>query len=177
MPAHAKPPPPPPQAAETAGLPYRLKEWSYEDLADAAAHFAPASKMGEGGFGPVYRGRLDGQEVAIKVLSEQAWRSASNEQRKLIQAMFDTEVSEGHKRTSSVTPVTGASVDACRVQVKILGSWRHTNVVKLLGYSKGADGRLALVYELMEGGSLDQWLRKDGQTASERGPAPTLLER
>jgi serine/threonine protein kinase len=174
MPAHAKPPP---QAAETAGLPYRLKEWGYEVLAEAAANFAPASKMGEGGFGPVYRGRLDGQEVAIKVLSEQAWRNASNEQRKLMQGMFDTEVSEVHKRTSSVKPVKGASVDVCRVQVKILGSWRHANVVKLLGYSKGAEGRLALVYELMEGGSLDQWLRKDGQTASERGPAPTLLQR
>jgi serine/threonine protein kinase len=68
-------------------------------------------------------------------------------------------------------------VDACRVQVKILGSWRHTSVVKLLGFSKGTEGRLALVYELMEGGSLDQWLRKEGQMTSERGPIPTPLQR
>jgi hypothetical protein len=91
-----------PKPADPTELLHRLKEWTYEDLADAAANFAPASKMGEGGFGPVYRGRLDGQEVAIKVLSEQAWRSASNEQRKLMQGMFDTEVSEGHRHRSLV---------------------------------------------------------------------------
>jgi hypothetical protein len=87
-----------PKPAGPTELLCHLKEWSYEDLADAAVNFAPASKMGEGGFGPVYRGRLDGQEVAIKVLSEQAWQNASTEQRKLMQGMFDTEVSEVHKR-------------------------------------------------------------------------------
>lgn len=61
------------------------------------------------------------------------------------------------------------------IQVKILGRLSHANVVQLLGYSKGSDGRLALVYEL-EAGSLDQWLMREGQEASSRGPL-TLSER
>jgi serine/threonine protein kinase len=62
------------------------------------------------------------------------------------------------------------------IQVKILGRLSHANVVQLLGYSKGSDGRLALVYELLEAGSLDQWLMREGHEASSRGPL-TLLER
>jgi serine/threonine protein kinase len=62
------------------------------------------------------------------------------------------------------------------LQVKILGRLHHTNVVELLGYSNGTEGRLALVYELLEGGSLDKWLR-NGQSAPSRGPALTIVQR
>ncbi|CAL4921964.1 unnamed protein product [Urochloa decumbens] len=41
---------------------------SYEQLAAAADGFAPGNIIGQGGFGCVYRGRLDGAEVAIKKL-------------------------------------------------------------------------------------------------------------
>ncbi|CAN6452121.1 unnamed protein product [Victoria cruziana] len=39
-------------------------------IQDATNNFSEANKLGEGGFGPVYRGKLaDGQEVAVKRLS------------------------------------------------------------------------------------------------------------
>ncbi|KAG5622744.1 hypothetical protein H5410_007962 [Solanum commersonii] len=40
-------------------------------LANATDRFHSASKLGQGGFGPVYKGKLpDGQEIAVKKLSQ-----------------------------------------------------------------------------------------------------------
>lgn len=44
--------------------------YSYKDLRIATENFSPANKIGQGGFGSVYKGRLkDGTLAAIKVLS------------------------------------------------------------------------------------------------------------
>ncbi|XP_074561939.1 uncharacterized protein LOC141818314 [Curcuma longa] len=48
---------------------------------------------------------------------------------------------------------------AFEAEVKILGSIRHANIVKLLCCISNADSKL-LVYEYMENGSLDQWLHR-----------------
>ncbi|GAB2232143.1 hypothetical protein Drorol1_Dr00011168 [Drosera rotundifolia] len=46
------------------------KHFSYESLSKTTDKFNPDRKLGEGGFGPVYKGRLgDGREVAVKMLS------------------------------------------------------------------------------------------------------------
>ncbi|KAI9110332.1 hypothetical protein K1719_018774 [Acacia pycnantha] len=45
--------------------------FSFESIVAATINFSDSSKLGEGGFGPVYKGTLvDGQEVAIKRLSK-----------------------------------------------------------------------------------------------------------
>ncbi|XP_042421947.1 cysteine-rich receptor-like protein kinase 10 isoform X2 [Zingiber officinale] len=55
----------------------------YEVLVAATRKFSPKNKLGEGGFGPVFRGRLeDGREVAVKRLgqaSRQGTREFMNE--------------------------------------------------------------------------------------------------
>ncbi|XP_074571374.1 cysteine-rich receptor-like protein kinase 43 [Curcuma longa] len=55
----------------------------YEVLVAATCKFSPKNKLGEGGFGPVFRGRLeDGREVAVKRLgqaSRQGTREFTNE--------------------------------------------------------------------------------------------------
>ncbi|XVF43594.1 hypothetical protein PTKIN_Ptkin02bG0052200 [Pterospermum kingtungense] len=47
------------------------KHFSFETLAAATKDFHPHHKLGQGGFGPVYRGKLDdGREIAVKKLSQ-----------------------------------------------------------------------------------------------------------
>ncbi|MCD7471894.1 hypothetical protein HAX54_012674 [Datura stramonium] len=49
---------------------HEVEYYNFESLAMATDNFSPGNKLGEGGFGPVYKGELpDGQEVAIKRLS------------------------------------------------------------------------------------------------------------
>uniref|UniRef100_A0A6N2M2Q3 Protein kinase domain-containing protein n=1 Tax=Salix viminalis TaxID=40686 RepID=A0A6N2M2Q3_SALVM len=46
------------------------KQFSFDALVSATKDFHPTHKLGEGGFGPVYRGKLsDGREIAVKKLS------------------------------------------------------------------------------------------------------------
>ncbi|KAH0652092.1 hypothetical protein KY289_029770 [Solanum tuberosum] len=48
-----------------------LKVFSFDQIKEATNNFSIKNKIGEGGFGPVYKGRLsDGQEIAVKRLSE-----------------------------------------------------------------------------------------------------------
>ncbi|KAJ8484330.1 hypothetical protein OPV22_016815 [Ensete ventricosum] len=47
--------------------------YSYKDLSSATENFSPGNKIGEGGFGSVYKGKLkDGRVGAIKVLSSKS---------------------------------------------------------------------------------------------------------
>ncbi|KAM4071026.1 hypothetical protein ACB094_11G030300 [Castanea mollissima] len=55
---------------ELLGIDVRPFTFSYAELKAATEDFNPANKLGEGGFGPVYRGTLnDGRVVAVKQLS------------------------------------------------------------------------------------------------------------
>ncbi|KAI8570436.1 hypothetical protein RHMOL_Rhmol01G0033800 [Rhododendron molle] len=48
-----------------------LQEFSFADIKAATRNFSHENKLGEGGYGPVYKGKLrDGEEVAVKRLSE-----------------------------------------------------------------------------------------------------------
>ncbi|KAK6934362.1 Bulb-type lectin domain [Dillenia turbinata] len=43
----------------------------FDDIAEATGYFSISNKLGEGGFGPVYKGSFsDGQEIAVKRLSK-----------------------------------------------------------------------------------------------------------
>ncbi|XP_035542136.1 G-type lectin S-receptor-like serine/threonine-protein kinase At1g11300 [Juglans regia] len=48
-----------------------LPLFSYESVSSATDNFSTANKLGEGGFGPVYKGKLlKGQKIAVKMLSK-----------------------------------------------------------------------------------------------------------
>lgn len=112
------------------------RQFRYGELAAATCNFAEEKKIGRGGFGQVYRGHLSDQDlhVAIKTLSV----SVSEEQ-----------PSQGFKEFQA--------------EITVLSQLRHRNIVQLVGWWCGRPRRrrgrrLALVYELMPGGSLDTHL-------------------
>nr|XP_043618896.1 probable LRR receptor-like serine/threonine-protein kinase At1g56130 [Erigeron canadensis] len=55
---------------EFSGIDAKPYTFSYGELRDATGDFSPENKLGEGGFGPVYKGTLDdGRLIAVKQLS------------------------------------------------------------------------------------------------------------
>ncbi|ESW05079.1 hypothetical protein PHAVU_011G150200 [Phaseolus vulgaris] len=52
-----------------------LPTFDFSVLASATGNFSIENKLGEGGFGPVYKGTLiDGKELAVKRLSQKSWQ-------------------------------------------------------------------------------------------------------
>ncbi|KAM0825250.1 hypothetical protein ACQ4PT_069671 [Festuca glaucescens] len=102
------------------------REFGYSELAAATDNFAEESKIGRGGFGPVYRGYLteEDRHVAIKVLSQE---------------------------------LSVQGLKEFLAEVTIMSQIRHRNIVRLVGWC-GRRRELALVYELVPGGSLDTHL-------------------
>ncbi|KAG8091322.1 hypothetical protein GUJ93_ZPchr0012g20783 [Zizania palustris] len=110
-----------------------VQAFTVEELRTATRDFSVSNFVGEGGFGPVYKGYVDerlkpgvrAQAVAVKLL--------------------DLEGSQGHKEWLA--------------EVIFLGQLRHPHLVKLIGYCYEDEHRL-LVYEFMARGSLEKQLFK-----------------
>ncbi|XP_066390625.1 probable serine/threonine-protein kinase PBL19 isoform X1 [Miscanthus floridulus] len=112
----------------------QLQVFDYEELQGATAEFSRAQKLGEGGFGSVYKGFIraaDGKgdrvPVAVKKLNQRGM--------------------QGHKQWLA--------------EVQFLGVLEHPNLVKLLGYCAVDSERGAqrlLVYEFMPNKSLEDHL-------------------
>ncbi|KAK7270389.1 hypothetical protein RIF29_23486 [Crotalaria pallida] len=95
--------------------------FSYKDLQRSTKGFK--EKLGDGGFGAVYRGVLvNGTVVAVKQLEG---------------------IEQGEKQF--------------RMEVSIISSTHHLNLVRLIGFCSEGQHRL-LVYEFMKNGSLDNFL-------------------
>ncbi|KAL1319764.1 hypothetical protein HN51_064535 [Arachis hypogaea] len=115
-----------------------LKSFSFNDLKEATKNFRRENLIGEGGFGRVFKGWIDGNNyaptkpgsgivVAIKSLKPESF--------------------QGHKEWLA--------------EVNYLGQLHHENLVKLIGYCLEGKNRL-LVYEFMQKGSLENHLFKKG---------------
>ncbi|KAJ8501190.1 hypothetical protein OPV22_011742 [Ensete ventricosum] len=110
-----------------------LSVFTLAELKEATQSFSVSNFLGEGGFGPVYRGFVDekvkpglkAQPVAVKLL--------------------DLDGGQGHKEWLA--------------EVLVLGRLRHPHLVKLIGYCCEEEHRL-LVYEFMPRGSLENHLFK-----------------
>ncbi|KAL5981016.1 putative serine/threonine-protein kinase pbl3 [Asimina triloba] len=96
-----------------------LKAFTFNDLKNATRNFRPESLLGEGGFGYVFKGWIDGQTfaaakpgsgmvIAVKKLKPEGF--------------------QGHKEWLT--------------EVNYLGQLHHPNLVKLIGYCLEGDNRL-----------------------------------
>ncbi|GJS13865.1 receptor-like serine/threonine-protein kinase [Tanacetum coccineum] len=123
---------PPPQAVKEI----QLQQFSYNILRRATSAFAVSNRLGQGGFGSVYKGVLpSGKEIAVKLMN--GCGSLQGER-------------EFHNELSLSTRVAGA----CGA--------RAGNVISVLGYCCDVRCRrkkkMMIVYEYMQNGSLQDAL-------------------
>ncbi|XP_048633283.1 U-box domain-containing protein 34-like [Brassica napus] len=62
---------------------FRYRKYIIEEIEEATEDFSPSRKIGEGGYGPVYKGSLDYTQVAIKVLRPDAAQGRSQFQQEV----------------------------------------------------------------------------------------------
>ncbi|CAD5334624.1 Protein kinase-like domain superfamily [Arabidopsis suecica] len=105
-----------------------LHEFSYSSLRKATASFSPENRLGQGGFGSVFRGTLSpssgGGNVAVKVMDSGSLQGEREFQNELFFA----------------------------------GKLDSPHVVSVIGFSRRRRSRLILVYELMDNGNLQDAL-------------------
>nr|XP_043621899.1 receptor-like serine/threonine-protein kinase At2g45590 [Erigeron canadensis] len=127
VPADLKSPPPQPQK--------QVQQYSYNVLRRATSAFSTSNRLGQGGFGSVYKGVLpSGKEIAVKVMSGSG--SLQGER-------------EFHNELSLATRIS----DACGPRA---------NVISLLGFCSYQNRRkkrkMLIVYEYMQNGSVQDAL-------------------
>ncbi|KAH7279519.1 hypothetical protein KP509_37G022600 [Ceratopteris richardii] len=126
------------------GMDGPLKYFEYEELCVATKNFS--EQLGEGGYGVVYKG-----SVSSSVLDNNCTEPA----------LVGREVKVPVAVKMLKGGIAGDEKDL-KMELKTLGIVHHVNLVSLLGYS-GTKRRRArqnfLVYEFMENGSLDDFLR------------------
>ncbi|CAM0874726.1 unnamed protein product [Alopecurus aequalis] len=105
-----------------------VRRFSYPELAKATSNFAPDEELGAGAFGTVYKGKIKGTDVAVKMI-KMPDKHAGQEQ---VRKDFDNEI-------------------------RFMSPLHHCNIISLIGCCED-NQNLLLVYELMENGDLESQL-------------------
>ncbi|CAG7884377.1 unnamed protein product [Brassica rapa] len=99
--------PPPPGDPSSSSSSHTPREFSYSTLRRATASFSPANRLGQGGFGAVFRGTFSSAEnVAVKVMDSGSLQGEAEFQNELF---FAAKLDSPH-----VVPVIGFSHDRKR---------------------------------------------------------------
>ncbi|KAI3693909.1 hypothetical protein L1987_76864 [Smallanthus sonchifolius] len=126
--ADLKSPPPQPQK--------QLQQFSYKVLRRATSAFAASNRLGQGGFGSVYKGVLpSGTEIAVKLMNGSG--SLQGER-------------EFHNELSLSTRINGACGAHSRQVISVLGFSSHQN--------RHRRKKMLIVFEYMQNGSLQDAL-------------------
>lgn len=115
-----------------------LKCFTFAELKSATRNFRPDTMLGEGGFGRVFKGWVDGETYTPSKVG--------------------IGIAVAVKKSS---PDSAQGLKEWQAEVKFLGKFSHPNLVKLVGYC-WEDREFLLVYEYMQKGSLENHLFKKG---------------
>ena len=119
---------------------------SFAALAHATANFSSGRKLGEGATGEVFRGELNGALVAVKCLKLPAGAPAA---------------------------VKASAARRFFAEYGVAMNYKSPRIVQLVGWAENEDAAAAypyaLVFELLEGGSLVDWLNGPNGEPAVRG--------
>ncbi|KAI3725545.1 hypothetical protein L1987_65335 [Smallanthus sonchifolius] len=115
-----------------------LKCFTFSELQSATRNFRPDTMVGEGGFGRVFKGWVDGETYAPSKVG--------------------IGIAVAVKKSN---PDSAQGLKEWQAEVKFLGKFSHPNLVKLVGYC-WEDREFLLVYEYIQKGSLENHLFKKG---------------
>lgn len=77
------------KAQEARACSLRYRKYTIEEVEAGTNRFERSRKIGEGGYGPVYRGELDHTQVAIKILRPDAAHGRSQFQQEVFDFLHD----------------------------------------------------------------------------------------
>ncbi|GJP38813.1 hypothetical protein CLOM_g23222 [Closterium sp. NIES-68] len=140
----------------SAHAPCRL--FSPADLAAATLSFHPDRLLGQGAYGPVYQGEVDGVLVAVKRMKARAAGGGGEEKREERRGggvVWEAEEEDG-----------SSGVESFEREVEVLSRVKHDHIVKLVGC---CPDDCSLVYEYMGGGSLQQRLEQQAGSSGSGG--------
>ncbi|XP_071726333.1 probable serine/threonine-protein kinase PIX13 [Rutidosis leptorrhynchoides] len=115
-----------------------LKCFTYSELKSATRNFRPDTILGEGGFGRVFKGWVDGETYAPSKVG----------------IGIPVAVKKSNQDSAQ-------GLKEWQAEVNFLGKFSHPNLVKLVGYC-WEDREFILVYEHVQKGSLENHLFKKG---------------
>ncbi|KAJ0971054.1 hypothetical protein J5N97_019013 [Dioscorea zingiberensis] len=126
-----------------------LQSFSYAQLRRATGSFSPSHRLGQGGFGPVFRGALpNGQAVAVKVMEAGSLHGDRQYQNEL--ALAEKMVSFDRRW---VLPPLGFCHSRWKKPL-----WRRFKRKRSENDDPASEQRILLVYDLMHNGSLQDAL-------------------
>ncbi|GKA40904.1 U-box domain-containing protein kinase family protein [Tanacetum coccineum] len=128
--------------ASSSGVSQFYNEFSFTEIQDATRNFDQSLKIGEGGYGSIFRGFLQHTKVAIKMLHSQSIQGPSEFQQELY--IFN-ELWRTHSKGGKMGEFS----------YEHTGKLRHPNLVTLIGVCPDA---WTIIYEYLSGGSLEDRL-------------------
>ncbi|XP_072954845.1 receptor-like serine/threonine-protein kinase At2g45590 isoform X2 [Typha angustifolia] len=137
-----------------------LRRLSYPHLRRATASFSSSLKLGQGGFGPVFRGSLSsGELVAVKLMDAGSLQGEREFHNELALASHVLAASPSHLRSAVLLPFAFSLSDPCRPCRLLYRLRRRSYSSDEEDADEGRNRRrMLLVYELMPNGSLQDAL-------------------
>lgn len=133
----------------------KLKElplFEYQMLAAATENFAITNKLGEGGFGSVYKVCNQFFASLVQVITSLSWIYG------LVHFRLQGKLREGQEiAVKRLSRTSGQGLEEFVNEVVVISKLQHRNLVRLLGFCIEGEERM-LVYEFMPGNSLDAYL-------------------